>query len=216
MTQPNSTDLDALDAALAAATPTLDAEEPHLAVAMYRLLARGAPVHMSDTAREADLPRERAEQIVASWPAVFFDEAERIVGFWGLALQEMTHRLVCAGVELSAWCAWDPLFLARIVGDLDVRTHDPATEEPITYRIARDGTITGLSHPDSVMSFLYPDRPWDDEVMTIFCHFVWHFTGVESAERWTAKHPGTLVLSLDDAAEIGRRHVDRTFGGDLR
>jgi alkylmercury lyase len=210
MTLRKPTDLDALDAALAGATPTLVGDGCRLAVAVYRLLARGAPVGLAEAANDASLPRERAEQLVASWPAVFFDEEERIVGFWGLALQAMTHRLVCAGVELSSWCAWDPLFLARIVGDMEVRTHDPVTEDLITYRVTQDGTITGLSYPSTVMSFLCPDRPWDDEIMTRFCHFVWHFTGVESAERWTAKHPGTFTLGLDQATELARRHVARS------
>src|SRR5712692_6330458 len=80
--------VDAIDAALAAATPNLSEDEQRLAVAVFRLLAAGHPVPC-----------------------------------WGLALAGMPpHRIRHAGADLSAWCAFDPLFLARIIGDLDVAT----------------------------------------------------------------------------------------------
>jgi hypothetical protein len=62
------------------------------------------------------------------------------------------------------------VFLARIIGDLQVTTADPVTGETLTYRISRDGAIDGASHPDAVLSFLRPDQPWGDDVMTSFCH----------------------------------------------
>jgi hypothetical protein len=81
-----------------------------------------------------------------------------------------------------------------------------------TYRIGGDGAITGASHPDSVLSFLRPGQPWGDDVMTTFCHYVLQFTGPATAQRWTAAHPGTFVMSLGDAAELARRHAARAFG----
>jgi hypothetical protein len=134
-----------------------------------------------------------------------------VTGFWGLALAKTPHRIRHTGVDLCAWCAWDPLFLAYVIGDLQVTTADPVTSEPITYRTGPDGAITGASHPGSVLSFLRPGQPWDDDVMTTFCHYVLHFTGPASAERWTAAHPGTFVISLGDAAELARRHAARAF-----
>ena len=63
-----------------------------------------------------------------------------------------------------------------------------------------------------MLSFLRPDQPWDNNVMTSFCHHVRHFTSPATGQRWTAGHPGTFVLSLDDAAELARRHTARFFG----
>jgi hypothetical protein len=48
--------------------------------------------------------------------------------------------------------------------------------------------------------------------MTTFCHYVLHFTGPATAQRWTAAHPGTFVMSLGDLAELARRHAARAFG----
>ena len=124
----------------------------------------------------------------------------------------MPHQIRHAGRDLYAWCAWDPLFLARVIGDLQVATADPVTGEAIAYCIGADGVLTGASHPDAVLSFLRPDQPWDDNVIATFCHYVLHFTGPATAQHWTATHPGTFVLKLADAAELARRHAARAFG----
>jgi len=204
--------LDAIDAALAAATPSLDTDGQRLAAAVLRLLAAGEPTGIPAAAGAADLPTSQAEAALRSWPAVSWDDHDQITGFWGLALAAMPHRVRRAGTDLGAWYAWDPLFLARVIGDLDVATADPVTGEAITYRIGGDGSITAASHPHAVLSFLRPGRPWDDDVITTFCRYVLHFTGPATAQRWTAAHPGTFVISLGDAAELARRYAARAFG----
>jgi alkylmercury lyase len=193
----------------------LGEDEQRLAVAVFRLLAAGDPVSIPAAAEAAALPVPRVTSILRSWPAVFWDDHDQVTGFWGLAVAEMPmppHRIRHAGTDLYAWCAWDPLFLARIIGDLQVTTADPVSGEAITYRIGPDGAITGASHPDAVLSFLRPDKPWDDGVQATFCYYVLHFTSPVTAHQWTATHPGTFVIGLDDAAELARRYTARTFG----
>jgi len=205
--------LDALDRAIGAAIGRLEEDGQRLAVAVFRLLSAGHPVSVPAAADTAGVPEPQAASVLRSWPAVFWDERGQVTGFWGLAMAGMPpHRILRGGTELSAWCAWDPLFLGRIIGGLQVSTADPATGEAITYNISRDGAITGASHLGGVLSFLRPGRPWDDDVMISFCHYVRHFTSPATARQWTAGHPGTFVISLDEAAELARRHTARFFG----
>ena len=205
--------VDAIDAALGAATRDLNEDEQRLAVAVFRLLATGHPVTIAAAAQAAALPEPRAAALLRSLPAVFWNDHDQVAGFSGLALAGMPpHRIRHAGTDLSAWCAFDPLFLARIIGDLDVATADPVTGQAISYHIGSDGAITGASHPDAALSFLRPDKPWGDDVQTTFCHYVLHFTSPATARQWTAAHPGTFVISLADASELARRHTARTFG----
>src|SRR5215472_11814279 len=52
-----------------------------------------------------------------SWPAVSWNDHDQVTGLWGLAPAGMPpHRVERAGVKLSAWCALDPLYLARVIG----------------------------------------------------------------------------------------------------
>lgn len=70
---------------------------------------------------------------------------------------------------MHTWCAWDPMFLAPIVGDAEVETHDPVTGETIRYRVGDDG-IHDLSHHG-------------------------------------------FLLTVEEAAELGRLHADRLRSG---
>lgn len=107
--------LDATDAALAAATPGLGEDGQRLAAAVLRLLSAGDAVAPA-AAAAAGMPESRAGQLLRSWPGVFWDDRGRMTGFWGLALTGMPHRIRHAGTNLHAWCAFDPLFLARAFG----------------------------------------------------------------------------------------------------
>jgi hypothetical protein len=40
------------------------------------------------------------------------------------------------------------------------------------------------------MSFLRPGQPWDDDVMTTFCHYVLHFTSPEPLSAGLPPTPG--------------------------
>jgi hypothetical protein len=51
--------------------------------------------------------------------------------------------------------------------------------------------------------------------MARFCHYVLFFTSPETGERWTAKHPGTFLYTIDDAVELARRVNAKNFGREL-
>src|SRR5205807_2642573 len=120
MTTHAPVDLDDIDTGLAEAEPKLTVKEQRLAVAIYRLLATGQPVAVKAAAAATGLPAAEIQDVLSTWPSVYLDDDNRVIGFWGLALHAMPHRLRIAGADLFAWCAWDPLFLALIVGTLDV------------------------------------------------------------------------------------------------
>jgi len=209
-------ELSSVNDALAVAGPRLDPFGQRVAVAAYRTLAEGVSAGRVPIAERAGVEEATVDRLLDEWGAVFRDDAGDVVGFWGLAVAEMPHRLTVDGRELFAWCAWDPMFLARIIGPLDVATDDPVIGDTITYRLDGAGQIHDLSHPDSVVSFLRPDQEWDDQVMATFCHYVLHFTSTATAKQWTDEHAGTFVLGLDEAVELARRHTDRCFGEALR
>jgi alkylmercury lyase len=156
---------------------------------------------------------DTVEELLARWPGVFHDPDNRVVGFWGLTIQRLTptHRLALEGRELYAWCAWDTLFLPGVLdAELAVDSRCPTTHEAISLVVSSSG-IVQASHLDAVVSFLLPERDFDADVIQSFCHFVHFFASKDAGEAWIAQHPGTFLLSLADAFELGRRVNELNF-----
>lgn len=142
---------------------------------------------------------------LASWPGVFRNEDDDIVGFWGLGLGETTHQLDVNGIRLYAWCAWEMLFLPGILqAEAVVQTVDPQSGEPVTLTVSPNKVLTRLPE-QTVVSFLAPDGRFEGDVITSFCHYIHFFTNSVSAGAWLTEHDATFLLELDDAFDLGTR-----------
>jgi alkylmercury lyase len=206
--------LESLATAVATAAPDFD---ERIALEVYRRLAEGSPAPASDIAQRAGASAERVEELLASWPGVYLDEAKNVIGFWGLTITKLspTHRVRVDGRNLFAWCAWDTLFLPGILGaNARVDSACPTTGETISLVVSPEGVVE-TSHPGAVVSFRTPDRNFDADVIQSFCHFVHFFASHEAGEAWTAEHPGTFLFSLEDAFELGRRVNALNFPSEL-
>jgi alkylmercury lyase len=210
--------LEDLTEALANATPSLDPAGEKVALATYRLLAEGSPVTPEAVAEAAGVSREDVARLWDLRPGVFRDSEGRVLGFWGLTIArlEPTHRLQVDDRTLYAWCAWDTLFLPGILQTTtQVTSTCPTTGETIELVVGPDG-ISQRSHPEAVVSFLLPARPFDADVIQGFCHFVHFFADRAPGERWIAEHPGTFLLTLEEAFDLGARLNRRRYPNELR
>ncbi len=193
------------------ANPFLEDAERELAHATYRLLAEGKPVPLEDIARSAGADPDWVHRTIEDWTGVFKDDEGRIVAFWGLAIPEMDHRFEIDGRTLYTWCAWDPLFIAPLLATTArVTSTCPVTDRTITFLVGPDG-VSDLRPAEAVLSFLQPTPEMKQDVIESFCHFVLLFASKDAADSWIAEHPGTFVLEIDDAFELGRRTLGR-FG----
>lgn len=198
-------DIDQLAAELAGAMPRLDASEQHIALTLIRHLALGDPVSVAQLANAADAPLAEVAETLDRLPAVFRDEQQRIIAFMGLTVVEIgEHRIHLDGRTLSAWCAWDTLFLPELIGaSARVTSRCPITAREISLTVGDDGP-TDLQPAEAVVSFLLPDGEFDATVIQRFCHFVHFFASPDAAAKWTAEHPGTFTISVNDAYTLGR------------
>lgn len=198
-------DINQLAAELAGAMPKLDASEQHIALTLIRQLALGAPVSVAQLANAAGAPPAEIAVALDRLPSEFRDEQQRIIGFMGLTVVEMgEHRIHLDGRTLSAWCAWDTLFLPELIGaSARVTSRCPTTAKEISLSVSPDGP-TDLQPAEAVVSFLLPDGEFDATVIQRFCHFVHFFASPDAAAKWTAEHPGTFTISVNDAYELGR------------
>jgi alkylmercury lyase len=197
------------------AIPRVDPVSRQVAVRLYQLLAKGQPVPISLLANTLDLPGETVRRVLTPY-ATFYDDRGAIIGFGGLTIAEMPpHLFRLEGRTLYTWCAWDSLFLPGILGKVaDVTSLDPLTHSPISLTVAPDG-IRHVEPKSTVVSFLTPERTFDRDVIANFCHFVHFFSSQDTGGTWTARHPGTFLLSVHDAFALGQLTNARNFGEAL-
>jgi alkylmercury lyase len=86
---------------------------------------------------------------------------------------------------------------------LRVRSVCPVTKKTVELRVAPDH-VESVVPEGVVVSFLSPERRFDGNVITSFCHFIHFFGSRRAGEQWIERHPGTFVLSLPDAVELAR------------
>lgn len=175
---------------------------------IYRLLATGQPVPLESIASETDFSREDVQvfrAMLRRWPGVFYDSANRIVGYWGLTLKKMSHRFEVNGQALYTWCAWDTLFIPQILQSTSrVESTCPVTGKMIRLTVAPD-RIEKRPPEDISMSFIVPGASGIREnLITNFCHYLHFFISPESAGKWSSENEGTFIMSLDDAFNLGQ------------
>jgi alkylmercury lyase len=170
-------------------------------------------------ASRLEIPVETVKHVLDGWPGVYSDVEQRIVGYWGLSIPtayRSPHTLKTNGRTLSAWCAWDTLFLPQLVGQ-------PAEVESVS---PKSGTVRFTLTPQQLqrveavsaqMSLVVPDaQRMQEDVLTSFCHFVHFFPSRQAAESWTAKHAGSFTLSIHEAHVLARLKNEMQYGGLLK
>jgi alkylmercury lyase len=200
-------DLEELAASIVGYFPTLDLLEQRLSLALYRLLAEGQPVPRPSLTERLGISVETVNRILDGWPGVFFDAERRIVGYWGLSIPSKhtsPHKLTVNSRTLSAWCAWDTLFLPQLLGhNVEIESASPGGG--IVRLIVTPEKVEQFAPVNAQMSILLPDREGvQKDVITTFCHFVHFFPSRQAGEGWSAQHAGTFLLSIQEAHLLAR------------
>lgn len=220
MATPSKLNLDELAANIVRCFPSLNLLEQRLSLDLYRLLAEGQPVPRPALAERLGVSLDEVNRILDSWPGVFSDAEGRIVGYWGLSIPTVyssPHTLRMNGRTLSAWCAWDTLFLPQLVGyTMEVESASPGKGGIVRLTITSQ-QVERVEPVGAQMSVLVPDaQEMQKNVVTSFCHFVHFFPSRQVGENWTAKHAGTFLLSVHEAHVLARLKNEAQYRDVLR
>ena len=212
-------DLDTMAVNILRAFPELNLIEQKLSLELYDLLVEGHPVPHNALAKRLEISVGSVGEVLDSWPGVFSDAERRVVGYWGLSIPSAyssPHRLTIGARKLSAWCAWDTLFLPQLLGQTAEVESDGPAQDSIVRLVVTPERVEHVDPVGAVMSFLLPD-PNDvrKDVVTTFCHFIHFFPSRRAGDNWIAKHPGTLVMSIDEAAYVARRKNEMQYRDTL-
>lgn len=202
--------------AFAASAPKIEGAE-QIAISLYHQLATGSPVTIDRLAEAAGTGIDDTARTLSAWPGVYVDDRGAVIGFWGLAIEPMPHRLNVDGRTLYTWCAWDGLFIPEILGvSANFVTHCPVSQAEISVDLDRHGGFETQT-PDVVMSFLKPEKGmFDGDIIGQFCHYVYLFRDRPTAQPWLESNPDAILLDLPQAVELSRLKNELQFGGLLR
>lgn len=189
-----------------AAFPKLAAPEQRAALALYRLLAQGHPVAAEQISNASEVPLAAVIEMLAKWHGVQNRADGAVIAFWGLTLSKTKHRFCIEGRELYTWCAWDTLFLPPLLDAVaDVESSCPLTGDPIALRAGPRGVET-VQPDEAVLSFVMPrEADVERNLIETFCCHVHFLSSPRTGKEWADRHRDSLILSLADGWEIGRR-----------
>jgi len=203
---PMGSDLDRLAQFFIDAFPVMNIAEQRLALKLYALLSEGDAVPLEHLTECSGMPLADVKTMLQNWPGVFYDDNHRIIGFWGIAVSKTSHHLGVNGKTVYTWCAWDTLFIPELLNaTVHINSHCALSGDEIKLAISPKGIES--AQPDQiVVSFLVPEGgELKENITTSFCHYVFFFRSREAGEHWVAEHPGTFLLSLDEAFAVGKK-----------
>jgi alkylmercury lyase len=197
------------------AFPALNLLEQRVSLQLYRLLAEGQPVPRVTLAQRLGISVETVNAVLDRWPGIFADSQRRIVGYWGLALPAAyasRHRLTIGGRKLSAWCAWDTLFLPQLLAQTaEIESASPDQGSTVRLTVSPE-RVERVQPVGARMSFLLPDAAAvQKDVISTFCHFIHFFESRRAGESWAAQHSETFLLSIEEAYVLARRKNEMQY-----
>ena len=180
-------------------------EDAALAVTLVQLLARGEPVTEAMLAEAADRASDGVAAQLERWPNIERDRDDAIIGFSGLTLRPTAHSLEVGDRQLHTWCAWDTLFLPRMLGATgEVRSTCPVTGRRVQLVVTPDG-IERSDPAGTRISFPPLASTNTADITGTFCCHVHFLAGADAARTWIQTHPDSHVLDLATAFELGCR-----------
>jgi alkylmercury lyase len=196
--------------------PRLDPDGRRVAVTLYRLQPQAAPVSPQRLATASGVNEDVVISLLDAWPGVFREE-DNVIGFWGLTPRRVSnHRFQVDGRTLYTWCAWDALFIPAILAKAaHVASRDPQTRAPVHLTVRPD-RLERTEPATLVISMLEPREDMLADVMARLCHYIHFFASRASGEVWMRRYPGTMLMALDEAFELGRLKNEARFGDALR
>jgi len=185
-------------------TEQLRCEQEDLCRPIVQQVTRGKPVTPASLRASLQVSQDELEQRLARLPTeVEFDRAGNIVGL-GVTLVPTSHHIQLGGRVLYTWCAFDTILLPpQLDIEAQVQSTCPVTGQLITFVATPEGVIRDLSPASGVMSLVVPAQRSDCTRAT-FCQQSLLFQSERAASAFLADHPEALLLSVEDAAYVGR------------
>lgn len=180
-------------------------------LAIYRALAKGAPVVLDDIAGQLNLSPGELDQSLALLPGktIDYDNEGNIVGFVGFSLKPANHSFFIGTKEFYTWCVFDALFLPSLLQTYArLVTTCPATAKKIEVNLS-DQTVLDASPPSAVVSLVATTgEDCCNDIRAVFCNHVNLFHDYEAFEEWAEGRDGIIGVPLKEAFAMALQRND--------
>lgn len=186
------------------------------AVRIMRMLGKGQPVSLQQVGQACGMHVEESRQIVREFQNLGLAELDGIGAVVGMivSLRPTVHHLRVKNVNLFAWCAIDTLFLPSLLGGpAVVESVCGGTGQRVRLNVTTDG-VDSLTPAQAVVSIVAPgctpgiDSHCGSELVGsqgAFCGNVQFFSSPEAASPWLSRHPGAVILPVEEAHELAQK-----------
>jgi len=154
----------------------LTSQEQRISLAIYQQLAKGQAVSHDQLASHLSLSKQIIDDFLLDHIGVYYDENQNIIGYLGLTLAKMGHKIYIDNRQLYTWCAWDSLFIPSLLSKpARVESICPVTNKKISLTISSKG-VAEIEPSNVVVSMLIPESEdkLKENIIMNFCHHV-HF-----------------------------------------
>ena len=221
MSRSDITTVDELWEAVRRRFPPVSPEDQRTGLVLLRALAQGEPVSIGQFAKALGTSAEVAEAFTrdsALSSLVYVGADGRIQGFYGLSVSPTRHQITINGRKLWTWCAPDTLEYPELLGQTaEIMSQDPETGQLVRLTVSPD-RIEAVEPTGVVVSIRRPEA-WDVTsaagIITSGCHYQFFFASRDSGQRWVAKNPQTVLLSLGEVFALMKRFDAHMFGAEL-
>jgi alkylmercury lyase len=174
------------------------ADQARLLLHSVRLLAKGAPVSLEQLAEASHLAREQVQELFQASSIELNREGN--LPALALSLQPTPHQFHLGEKSLYTGCALDALIVPTLLGrSARVTSSCPVTGTQIHLTV----TPEALSHLEPTSTFVSLVAPGVLEES--ICDYGRFFASQEAASTWPSLHPKAVLLSVEDAASLGRQ-----------
>lgn len=171
---------------------------------LIQTIAReGQPITPQRLAETLQISQESLLTQLTQVPDAEFDQQGNIVG-WGLTLVPTPHHFQIRDQHLFTWCAFDTvLFLSSLHIEAYVQSTCTLTGQPISFTITSEGEVKDLLPAEAHLSLIVPEQR-KDCLRDTFCRQSHFFQSKQIASSWLALHPEAVLLSVQEAAVLGK------------
>ena len=171
---------------------------------LVRLLVQGQPVAPELLARRLHRELDEVRAILRAHPELEYDAQGNLVGS-GLTLVPTTHQFQVELRTLFAWCAFDTLtYPVELHLSAQVTSRCPVTGSSMQFTVTPEQVLDLDSGEAQVSLVVDVAAECCSNVRQDVCNYGHFFASREAATLWQAAHRQAVILSVEEAYQVGK------------